>query len=263
MSQKTKQISAISEVNSLKAVVIPQNYPDGHVIDWHCHSHNQLVYANSGVMAVETRYNLWVIPPHRAVWIPAYEEHKIYMYGNATMKNVYLSTDIDAELPDTSEVINVSPMVREMIIHLSEQPFQQSNSSSYFHVVQVLLDQLKIAPQASIQIPLPTNEKLTFVCTALRQNPANNRSLKEWAKVVNISSRTLTRLFKADVGLTFVEYRQQVRLFNALKLLAQEHSVTTVSLECGFSSLSAFNRLFKQNFGVTPGQCFKNGSQNQ
>jgi AraC-like DNA-binding protein/quercetin dioxygenase-like cupin family protein len=258
MSHKPKPISTIPEVNRLQAVVIPQDYPNGHTIDWHCHAHNQLVYASSGVMAVETKLKLWVIPPLRAVWIPAYELHKVYMYGNATMKNVYLLPDIDSSLPDKSEVINVSPMMREMIMHLSLQPYQQSMSSNYCHIVQVLLDQIKIAPQASIQIPLPKNEKLALVCTALLQDPASNRSLKEWARVVNVSSRTLTRLFRADIGVTFVEYRQQVRLFHALRLLSQEQSVTTISYECGFSSLSAFNYLFKKNFGVTPGQFFKN-----
>jgi AraC-like DNA-binding protein len=151
-------------------------------------------------------------------------------------------------------------MMREMIMHLSLQPYQQSMSSNYCHIVQVLLDQIKIAPQASIQIPLPKNEKLALVCTALLQDPASNRSLKEWARVVNVSSRTLTRLFRADIGVTFVEYRQQVRLFHALRLLSQEQSVTTISYECGFSSLSAFNYLFKKNFGVTPGQFFKNAT---
>lgn len=232
MSQDVKAISLDTNINCLEAVVIPKHYANGHVIDWHCHRHNQLVYASSGVMAVETESKLWVVPPQRAVWIPAHESHKVYMYGDAAMKNVYLLPSIDTELPNQSDVLNVSPMLREMIIHLSEQ--------------------------ASIQVPLPNDAKLGLVCNSLLDKPADNRSLKQWAEEINVSSRTLSRLFRNEVGMSFIEYRQQVRLFHSLTLLAQTHPVTTVALECGFTSVSAFNHLFKQSFGVTPGRFFIN-----
>ena len=258
MSQNVKAISLDANINCLEAVVIPKHYANGHVIDWHCLRHNQLVYASSGVMAVETESKLWVVPPQRAVWIPAHESHKIYMYGDAAMKNVYLLPSIDTELPNQSDVLNVSPMLREMIIHLSEQPVDQASTDSYWRIVQVLLDQLKVAPQASIQVPLPNDAKLGLVCNSLLDEPADNRSLKQWAEEINVSSRTLSRLFRNEVGMSFIEYRQQARLFHSLTLLAQTHPVTTVALECGFTSLSAFNHLFKQSFGVTPGRFFMN-----
>ena len=258
MSQNVKAISLDANINCLEAVVIPKHYANGHVIDWHYHRHNQLVYASSGVMAVETESKLWVVPPQRAVWIPAHESHKIYMYGDAAMKNVYLLPSIDTELPNQSDVLNVSPMLREMIIHLSEQPVVQASPDSYWRIVQVLLDQLKVAPQASIQVPLPNDAKLGLVCNSLLDKPADNRSLKQWAEEINVSSRTLSRLFRNEVGMSFIEYRQQVRLFHSLTLLAQTHPVTTVALECGFTSVSAFNHLFKQSFGVTPGRFFMN-----
>ncbi|HGY9568733.1 TPA: helix-turn-helix transcriptional regulator [Vibrio harveyi] len=258
MSQNVKAISLDAGINRLEAVVIPKHYPNGHIIDWHCHQHNQLVYASSGVMAVETELKLWVVPPQRAVWIPAYEKHKVYMYGDAAMKNVYLLPSIDIELPNQSDVLNVSPMLREMIIHLSEQPADQATTEPYWRIVQVLLDQLKVAPQASIQIPLPNNAKLGQVCNSLLETPADNRSLKQWAEEINVSSRTLSRLFRNEVGMSFIEYRQQARLFHSLTLLAQSHPVTTVAFECGFTSVSAFNHLFKQSFEVTPGRFFIN-----
>lgn len=258
MSQNVKAISLDASINRLEAVVIPKHYPNGHVIDWHCHKHNQLVYASNGVMAVETESKLWVVPPQRAVWIPAHESHKVYMYGDAAMKNVYLLPSIDTELPSQSDVLNVSPMLREMIIHLSEQPADSASTKAYWHIVQVLLDQLKVAPQASIQLPLPNNAKLGQVCNSLLDEPADNRSLKQWAEEINVSSRTLSRLFRNEVGMSFIEYRQQARLFYSLTLLAQNLPVTTVALECGFTSVSAFNHLFKQSFGVTPGRFFMN-----
>ena len=147
------------------------------------------------------------------------------------MKNVYLLPSIDTELPNQSDVLNVSPMLREMIIHLSEQPVVQASTDSYWRIVQVLLDQLKVAPQASIQVPLPNDAKLGLVCNSLLDKPADNRSLKQWAEEINVSSRTLSRLFRNEVGMSFIEYRQQVRLSHSLTLLAQTLPVTTVALE--------------------------------
>ncbi|WP_215403654.1 AraC family transcriptional regulator [Vibrio gigantis] len=264
MSQKPKAIGSRSNTITLDiaqrpAVVVPKSYPNGFVIDWHFHRYHQLVCASSGVMAVETENDLWLIPPQRAVWVPAYQKHKVYMYGDAEMKNLYLHQDIDLDLPSESCVLNISAMLREIINHLSEsaeQSAQDTFSQPYRNLIQVVLDQLKVAPQASVNIPVPSDKRLVPICEAILQDPSSNQSLKEWSERANVSSRTLSRMFRSDLGMSFIDYRQQARLFSALKLLANNQPVTTVALSCGFSSLSAFNQLFKLNFGVTPGKFF-------
>lgn len=264
MSQTPKAIGSKSNTITLDiaqrpAVVIPKSYPNGFVIDWHFHRYHQLVCARCGVMAVETENNLWLIPPQRAVWVPAYQKHKVYMYGDAEMKNLYLHQDIDLDLPGESCVLNISAMLREIINHLSEYAEKEGRalfSQPYRNLIQVVLDQLKVAPQASVNIPIPSDKRLIPICEAILEDPANNQSLKEWAERASVSSRTLSRMFRNDLGMSFIDYRQQARLFSALKLLASNQPVTTVALSCGFSSLSAFNRLFKINFGVTPGKFF-------
>ncbi|MET2897234.1 AraC family transcriptional regulator [Vibrio rotiferianus] len=106
--------------------------------------------------------------------------------------------------------------------------------------------------------PKHQSYSLGQVCNSLLDEPADNRSLKQWAEEINVSGRTLSRLFRNEVGMSFIEYRQQARLFHSLTLLAQNLPVTTVALECGFTSVSAFNHLFKHSFGVTPGRFFRN-----
>ena len=88
-------------------------------------------------------------------------------------------------------------------------------------------------------------------------HPADNQSLSEWADTLSISSRTLSRLFRQEMGMSFIEYRNQIRLFESLKRLAAGQPVTTVALDVGFVSLSAFNSLFKRHFGKTPGHYFQ------
>ena len=238
------------------AVVIPANYPDGLVVDWHQHDYHQLVYACSGVMMVEASNNLWVIPPQRAVWVPAGVSHKVSMHGDAKMRNLYVNTSYEYYLPTDSCVFNISPLMRELISHLASAPDLHLARDETGRLIQVTLDQLKQASKVSFHLPVALNTKLKEVCDKILQTPDDNRTLSEWACYLNISSRSLSRLFRADLGISFVEYRQQVRMLEALKQLASSASVTRVALEVGFSSLSAFNRIFKRYFGTTPGHFF-------
>ncbi|WP_211828463.1 AraC family transcriptional regulator [Kistimonas asteriae] len=238
------------------AIVIPQSYPDDWVINWHHHDFAQLVYACSGVMTVETADNHWVVPPQRAVWIPPYIDHRVTMYGQAEMRNLYVSVDGYQQLPEKSCVLNVSPLLRELILHLAVLTKETEKSGEAERLFLVILDQLKRANEMTFYLPMPTDVRLKHVCESILEHPDDNRTLAEWAAYINISSRSLSRLLRKDIGLSFVEYRQQARLFLALKLLAKGLPVSTVAMEVGFSSLSAFNHLFKKNFGQTPGHIF-------
>lgn len=251
MHQPTIYADQVSSVT-----VVPVSYPDGLVIDWHRHDFHQLVYACSGVMTVETADNLWVIPPQRAVWVPAGVLHKVSMHGNADMRNLYVNTGIRHELPANSCVFTVSPLLRELILHLSSITDADYSDHETRRLTLVTLDQLKQAREVSFHLPVASDSRLKHICDHLQLYPEDNRTLSDWADHINTSSRSLSRLFRVDLGVSFVEYRQQVRLFQALKLLASGASVSRVALDVGFSSLSAFNRLFKRYFGISPGHFF-------
>ncbi|MGF1700819.1 helix-turn-helix transcriptional regulator [Photobacterium makurazakiensis] len=240
------------------AIVIPQSYPDSHIIDWHHHNFSQLVFACSGVMIVETHENLWVIPSQRAVWIPAGTLHKVSMHGHAEMRNFYVQAEYgnDKELPKQSFVLNVTPLMRELLLHLATIDLETADKHEVERLIKVVLDQLRSAHQITFYLPVATDTRLVTICEALIAAPSNHDSLNEWASRINTSSRTLSRLFRKELGMSFIDYRQQVRLFEALKQLAKGKSVTIVAMEAGFSSQSAFNRLFKRSFGVTPGNFF-------
>lgn len=237
------------------ATVLSTSYPDGWVIDWHHHDFAQLVYACTGVMTVETVDNLWVIPPQRAVWVPPYIDHKVSMHGQADMRNLYVRPGCYQSLPEKSGVFNVSPLLRELVLHLASYT-EESESEEIKRIFQVVMDQLKRASETSFYLPVATDDRLKLVCDHVLSQPDDNRTLVQWAAHINISSRSLSRLFRTDVGLSFVEYRQQARLLAALKLLAKGLPVTSVALDVGFSSLSAFNSLFKKSLGKTPGHFF-------
>ena len=117
----------------------------------------------------------------------------------------------------------------------------------------VLLDQLRVSAQRPAYLPSARDPRLVAVCGLLRQEPADARTLVELGRVVGASERTLSRLFRSELGMTFPQWRTQLRLHAALIELAEGESVTRVAHACGWASTSAFIDTFKQAFGHTPG----------
>ena len=151
----------------------------------------------------------------------------------------------------------MTPLLRELILHLATLPSENVNEETTSRLYQVVADQLHSVQTIPFQLPVVSHKRLKPLCDALLQQPQDRRTLEEWSQSVNMSSRSISRLFRQEVGLSFVEYRQQARLLAALKALAKGVSVSAVGLEVGFSSLSAFHHVFKKNFGFTPKHFFQ------
>jgi AraC-like DNA-binding protein len=92
------------------------------------------------------------------------------------------------------------------------------------------------------------------VAGILLENPADPRTAAELGARAGASERTLSRLFRAETGMTFPQWRARLRLHYALALLAAGEPVTTVAMACGFSSASAFIETFRAAVGATPGR---------
>ena len=71
--KKTDPSDPVEEITSIprSVVAMAKDFPNGHLIPFHQHARSQLLYASSGVMTVTTANGIWVVPPLRAVWIPA------------------------------------------------------------------------------------------------------------------------------------------------------------------------------------------------
>jgi len=73
-------------------------YPAGYEIPEHAHGSNQLIYATRGVMEISAGKNLWLTPPHLAVWIPAGTRHRIRMPHAVSMRTLYLKPGLQRRL---------------------------------------------------------------------------------------------------------------------------------------------------------------------
>jgi AraC-like DNA-binding protein len=120
----------------------------------------------------------------------------------------------------------------------------------------VILDQIRSMRIAPLELPIPEDVRLEKIYKRLSSSPEDNRKLDDWGKVVGATGRTLARHFRLETGMTFGQWRQQIRILEALKRLGMKESVTTVAIELGYDSPSAFISMFKKVLGKTPGQYF-------
>ena len=229
----------------------------GYAIAAHSHDWHQLIYASEGVMCVHTAHGEWVVPPNRAVWVPANVEHGIEMSGTVLVQTLYLAVGTSGALPDRCCAVNVSPLLRELITYTIALGSLDSTVPEQFRLMGVLLDQLMILPTIPLRLPFPADERAKRAAAWLRAHPGDPGLIKQMAKRVAASPRTLERLFQKETGMTFGRWRQQLRLLHALRLLAASRPVTAIALEVGYDSPSAFIAMFKRTLGTTPYRYFE------
>lgn len=227
--------------------------PAGHHGEFHSHTWYQLMYASEGVLNVEMLEQSMVIPPQRAVWVPPGWQHRTFSPAGAKFRSLYFRPDQVANLGSVCQVFNISSLIRELILAVVDRcDVDEQWQPPDFRLLSVLLDQLGTQPQTTLSLLVPKDPRLAELVKILQLNPENSLSIQEWANKVGVSSRTLTRLFLADTGIGFKEWRQKVRLLHSLTLLEQGISVTQVAFEVGYSSPSAFSHAFHQYFNATP-----------
>lgn len=241
---------------------MPKEFSDGHVIAPHRHARAQLLYATTGVMRVSTADGSWVVPPLRALWVPAATEHEIRMSGAVAMRTLYIEPDAAPWMPRGCEVIEVSPLLRELILEVMREPVEYEEGGRAGLVMTLLLAELRRAPTVPLRIPLPSDRRLLQLCRSLIKQPESDVPLETWAARVNASSRTLSRLFQRETGMSFVAWRQQVRLAEALSRLALGQPIGLVAHDLGYASASAFTAMFRRSLGTTPRLYLARGAPN-
>jgi AraC-like DNA-binding protein/quercetin dioxygenase-like cupin family protein len=229
------------------------DYPKGHSTGWHCHRRGQLIYARAGVMTVATRDGAYVVPPQRALWAPPGIEHEVRCATPLSMRTLYIAPPRRSALPEMCCVINVSPLLRELILAGVEAPGGERRRRL---IAALLLAEIRTAASAPLHLPEPQDPRLRRVTAALRADPGDRRTLAAFAQEAGASSRTLSRLFLAETGMTFGQWQRQVRLLAALVRLAQRAPVTTIALDLGYDSPSAFICAFRRTLGTTPRRYF-------
>ena len=219
-------------------------------IEWHYHDGAQLIYPGRGVLQVFTRAGSWIVPPLRGVWIPAGVAHSHRARGRTDLLSVAFDASVDPFGDERPTVVEVSPLLREVVLALTGD---DPPAGTRTLLRRLLLDQLRRVAILPLALPLPRDDRLLAIVEQLSGDPSDRRTLAEFGRGVGASERTLSRLFQRETGMSFPQWRGQLRLQHAQLLLAEGESVTATAHSCGYRSTSAFIDAFRAAFGSTPG----------
>ena len=222
----------------------------------HRHAWGQLVFASAGVMRVATDTETWLVPPTKAIWLPAGTAHRIAARSELALRTLYIAAQRAAPLARSPGTLEVAPLLRELILHVLGVGMLAPTRPGHDRLAGLLVDLLQAARPQDLSLPLPADRRALELAERLLDAPADNRDLALLAEDVGASLRTLQRVFPKETGLTIEAWRQKARLIHSVGCLASGARVTDAALDSGYQSVGAFIGAFTRQFGITPGRYF-------
>ncbi|MBV8046411.1 MAG: helix-turn-helix transcriptional regulator [Paludibacterium sp.] len=233
--------------------------PAAHDSGAHCHQQALLMYCTRGVLEIQIGERYCLLPPTLAAWIPAGLPHSARASKPYSYRSLYFKPDLLTGLPAYGTVLGINALSREVIVRIAEWPLAPPDGP-LLRLMQVLADELRLAPEQALSLPLPQDRRLVKLCERLLADPGDPATLDALAVSVGASRKTIHRLFVQQTGLHFAAWRQQLRIMNARKRLEEGEPVGRVAADLGYAQESAFIAMFRKATGITPGRLRRGAS---
>ncbi|MGW9211493.1 helix-turn-helix domain-containing protein [Embleya sp. NPDC055664] len=180
---------------------------------------------------------------HRAVPLPGGRTP-----GRQTVPPRLLTIPLDlcGRLVGHPSVFAVSPLLREAVLVLTDD-HPETRPGAHRRLLAVVVDELSDTPAQSLHLPEPDDDRLRTVTDLLHADPARPATLIELGRAAGASERTLSRLFHAELGMSFHQWRTILRIHHALAHLTNGMSVTDTATTCGWSNPPGFIDAFNTN----------------
>jgi len=234
----------------------------------HRHPWAQLAVSATGVVRLTVASGTYIVPPSRALWIPPGVEHAVTVVESAELLTLYLHQPRGRFGPDVPRpheaawrqcrVLQVSDLLRALVLELDARPDAPGTTLNAevlrreSRLSALVLDELRRALPVPLGVDLPSDKRLRALCEAVLDNPGRHATLEGWARDCGASPRTVARLFRSELGTTFVQWRQQVLLARAVSLAARKLPIASIATALGYASPSAFSAMVRRSVGATP-----------
>ncbi|WP_176085457.1 helix-turn-helix transcriptional regulator [Martelella sp. HB161492] len=218
----------------------------------HSHPRGQLLWAQEGVLTVRSCGAQWLVPPSHAVWIDGDVRHSVAMQTSATTCFIYVDPSVEISGRGRCEVLHMSALMKALILRFRALSDASGEAARLTHLSAVILDELAALEAAPLSLPAGSDPRLRRVTARLLENPEDNTPLAALAPFAGASTRTLERLFVAETGLRFCEWRTRLKLMEAVNDLGQGKSSAAIAARLGYRSASAFSAAFRRQFGRPP-----------
>lgn len=223
---------------------------------WHQHLRGQLFCVETGMIQLNTGHDCWLLPPYRAGWIPPNTAHQVRVSGAIRGWTLFIAPELCSLLPTEPCVITINDVLRALAERVTEWDKTTRLTPAQDSLARVIIDEINQTPDAQLQVPLPQDPRLLKVTRAVLSSPGDPRTLEQWASFGAMSARTLSRLISTETGMSFAQWRQQVKLMYALNHLAEGISVAEISHRLGYASPSNFIAMFRKIFADSPAHYF-------
>jgi AraC-like DNA-binding protein/quercetin dioxygenase-like cupin family protein len=241
----------------MPVTAVALDYRPGERIRRHRHPVNQLIYAVRGVMVVTSDVGQWLVPPTRALWMPASVVHGIRMIGHIRMRTVYVRPYAASGMPTACVVVAVSRLLSERVLEAVNVRLPYTQDSRGGRLLRLLLDEMVQVHVLPLTLPYPSDPRLKAIHQRITEAPDDPTTAVQWARTFQLNPRTLHRLFVRETSLTFGQWRRQARLLTALEMLAKGERIVDVALAVGYRSPTAFSTMFHRQFGAPPKSYFE------
>jgi AraC-like DNA-binding protein len=232
-------------------LAIGRDYPQGHVLEFHRHRRAQLLYGATGIMQVETSDATWTVPTQRAVLIPSNTDHQVLMNGVST-RSLYIEPAAVPWFPTRCQVVDVSPLLRSLLLAAVELPATYDPHGREGALIELILHEIQALTPLPLDLPVPGRDDLRDRCQAFASAPSIRELPGDWAAALNVSDRTFNRMFRAQTGVTFQQWRQRACVLHAIRLLSAGMTVTQTAAALGYDTPAAFSAMFVKQIGSPP-----------
>jgi len=223
-------------------------------IEPHRHPRAQLLWAAEGVLRVTTEENVWIVPSSHAVWIPGGCFHHLVTETAVKTRNLYIDPSYAVRSQHKGcAMLLLTPLMREIILRFASLTLE-SDTGALHRLGLVAIDELQRLESSALNLPAGHDPRLRRLIGHMVRTPAEQRSLQALGQLAGASVRTLERLFAAETGMSFRQWRSRLKLLSAVEQLRQGHSSTTIAHALGYRSASAFVAAFHEHFGCPPQQ---------
>jgi AraC-like DNA-binding protein len=233
------------------------------LIPTHSHQKAQLLYTEGGIVNVAVEGKTYFLPARHYLWIPAGVMHSIHPNSvQVTMRNLYFPIEEDdAAFYKQLAVYPANELVYQFILFSKKYQGDVLISDTInFQILKALkLLLAKVNPiDLPLSLPVVNDKRLLQVTNYLANNVQLKFNFKNLAQQFGFSERTLSRLFKVELNMSFIQYLTILRMLKALKLLLDDKlPVNEVAIMVGYNSLPTFSNTFKQLVGMRPSEYVK------
>lgn len=233
------------------SVIVAQAHAPSMPLEWEPHSHtmHELVWVRGGTLVSRVQDRIFTLSPGQGLWMPAGLSHAGRLTAGVSFYCAYFAPEHTPVAFEAPTAIEMTPVLESLLTHLTRTDLDAEARARAEAVVFDVLQPSQHQPA----LQLPGDPRIDAIAAALLEDPGDERSLEDWAHQLGTSDRTITRAFRQATGLSFAQWRQALRVHEALALLSEGTEVGAVAQILGYAQASTFIAAFRRVMGTTPG----------